>query len=218
MIRSNKGQFVKGKNIKDLTGKRFGRLKVLAIDTERSGKKTYWICECKCGNKKSIRSDSLGIVNSCGCLKKEQDNLNLLYGTNKHNLTNHRLFPVWNGMIYRCENSKSSAFRHYGGRGITVCEEWHDVKKFIEWAERNGFKEGLTIERKNVNGNYEPSNCTWITMYEQGLNKRNSVKITINGVTKNLMVWAHELGIPQNRVWEAPSKGVDYKNLIESYL
>jgi hypothetical protein len=218
LVRNNKGQFIKGQNIHDLTGKHFGLLTVKEIDTKRSSRKTYWICECECGNLKSIRSDCLGIVNSCGCLKKVQDNLNLLHGTNKHNLTSHVLFPVWNGMVYRCENPKSSAYKHYGGRGIKVCDEWHDVAKFIEWAEHNGYSDGLTIERKNVNGNYEPDNCTWITMYEQGLNKTNSVKITIDGVTKNLMVWAHELNIPQSKVWSAPSKGIPYEKLIMEYI
>jgi len=217
MIRNEKGQFIRGRNIKDLTGQRFGRLKVLNIDTERTNRKTYWICKCDCGKFKSIRGDGLGIVNSCGCLKKEQDIRNLGIAYN-HGMSKHKLFPVWNGMIHRCENSKNHAYKDYGGRGIKVCDEWHDVKKFIAWAENGKYEEGLTIERIDVNGNYEPSNCTWVTMSEQSLNKRNSVKVTIDGITKNLMTWAHSLGIPLREVWGAKSNQVTYEDLIRRYI
>ena len=217
MKRNEKGQFIKGANIKDQTGKRYGRLIVVEIDRQRTNRKTYWLCKCDCGNTKSVRSDSLGVVRSCGCLKKEQDLIN--FGvTYNHGLTNHRLFPVWNAMVNRCENSKSHAYKDYGGRGIKVCDEWHDVKKFIEWAENGEYQEGLTIERIDVNGNYEPSNCTWITRAEQSLNKRNSVKVTVDGVTKNLMTWVHELDIPLKEAWSAKSNQVAYEDLIRRYI
>lgn len=216
MKRNSNGQFIKGENIIDKTGQRFGKLVVLEIDHERTNRKTYWKCQCDCGNIKSVRSDSLGIINSCGCIKKEQDIINLGI-INNHNLAGHILYQTWNAMMQRCYNPNQVAYKNYGGRGIAVCDDWHDISKFIEWAEINGYKEGLTIERINVNGGYNPDNCKWITKSEQAYNKRNSVKITINGETKCLMQWVHELNIPLGRVWEAPSKGIPYEQIISKY-
>lgn len=216
MERNSKGQFKKGTRIIDMTGKVFGRIKVTGKSERRSGRKTYWVCICECGNKKEIRSDCLGIVNSCGCLKKEQDIKNLAI-VNNHGLTHHELYPRWNGMLQRCENKKQSSYRNYGGRGIKVCAEWHDVKNFIEWAYSNGYEKELSIDRIDANGNYEPSNCRWVTMKEQSFNKTNSVKVTFNRETKCIMEWAEELKIPRSNVSRYHKKGIDYDKLIEKY-
>lgn len=214
--RNSKGQFVKGENIKDLTGKRFGRLEVVELANRRSGRKAYWLCKCDCGNFKEVRSDCLKVVSSCGCLKKEQDIINLGV-ENNHKLSKHELYSRWNAMINRCDNPNSPAFKNYGGRGIKVCEKWHDVKEFIEWAENNGYKEGLTIERKDVNGNYEPSNCCWIPPEEQHYNKTTSVFVEYEGETLTVMQWAKRYNIPRGEVWSYRTKGIDFKSLIEKY-
>lgn len=215
-IRNNKGQFVKGENIVDKTGERHGRLTVLSLSDKRSGRKTYWNCVCDCGNEKLVRSDSLKTTKSCGCLKREQDMINLGI-INNHGMTNHTLYGRWNAMIHRCENNKSHAYKNYGARGIKVCEDWKDILKFIEWAENNGFEEGLTLERIDVDGNYEPDNCEWIPMEQQHYNKTTSVYHTHNGETLTTMQWTHKYNIPLNEVSRYKKKGVPFTDLIEKY-
>ncbi|MFJ7919990.1 hypothetical protein MKX57_17415 [Lysinibacillus sp. FSL M8-0216] len=218
--KNKKGQFVEGAGLIDLTGQKYGRLEILVKSEKRVGRKTYWVCQCECGTIKEIRSDTLRSktkpIRSCGCLKAEQDLIN--FGVSDyHGQTKHPLFGRWNAMIHRCENPKSHAYKNYGGRGIQVCEEWHDVRNFIDWAERNGFEEGLTLERKDVNGHYEPNNCTFIPMEEQHYNKTTSVFVEYNGEKLTVMQWAHKLSIPHAEVWGYKSKGIDFKDLIRKY-
>lgn len=214
--RNNKGQFVKGENIIDKTGERHGRLTVLSLSDKRSGRKTYWNCICDCGNEKVVRSDSLKVTQSCGCLKREQDMINLGI-INNHGMTNHPLYGRWNAMINRCENDKTKQYKNYSARGIKVCEDWKDILKFIDWAENNGFKEGLTLERIDVNGNYEPDNCEWIPMEQQHYNKTTSVYHTYNGETLTTMQWTHKYNIPLSEVSRYKKKGIPFIDLIEKY-
>ena len=184
--RNEKGQFVKG-NVKDITGQRFSHLVVLGLD-HIENKKSYWLCQCDCGNQKVIRSDCLKVIQSCGCVKKEQDLINLGI-TNNHHMTNHPAFRIWNAMMNRCMSPNNAHYKDYGGRGITVCDEWKNPINFCKWADDNGFipNTDLSIERIDVNGNYEPSNCKWIPKSEQRFNKRNTVKfIDDDGVEKSV--------------------------------
>ena len=103
-------------------------------------------------------------------------------GKIKHGLTKHPLFQVWSNMLRRCSNQKEKAYKNYGGRGIKVCNEWKgDFLKFYNWANENGYKQGLTIERADNNGNYGPDNCKWVDYEYQNNNRRNTVKVDING-------------------------------------
>lgn len=114
----------------------------------------------------------------------------------KHGMRHTRLYNIWRSMNQRCYNAKSSNFARYGGRGIQVCDEWRrDFKTFHEWAMANGYTDDLTIERENVNGNYEPSNCRWATYKEQANNKRNSKNVEWNGASHTLGEWADITGI-----------------------
>lgn len=172
----------------DLVGKRFGRLVVLKRADDyftKSGKKIkYWECVCDCGNKKNVRHANLqsGQTSSCGCLHKEiVGSLNRTHGLSSKC---GRLYPLWKSIKYRCYCKTCKSYKNYGGRGITMCDEWKDdFTSFCKWAIENGYKEEktdkginvLTIDRIDVNGNYEPDNCRFITNAEQAQNKRNSI-------------------------------------------
>lgn len=183
-----------GKRI-DLKGKRFGRLTVI----EKSenivvGKqsKTAWKCICDCGNETVVITQYLtkGETKSCGCLKKETNS------NQKHGLSRTRLYGIWSGIIGRCCNSKNHAYHNYGGRGIKVCEEWrNDFEVFHKWAIENGYKDNLTIDRIDTDGNYEPSNCRWATMEEQANNTRCNRILTLNGESHTTAEWARITGM-----------------------
>ena len=153
------------KRIKNnLVGMKFNRLTVEKLKCVKNHR-VYWECRCDCGNIATVESNHLitGHTKSCGCLNYE----------NKisHGLSNHRLYSTWKGMIERCENPNAISFKYYGQRGISVCTRWHDVKCFI-YDMYPSFKEGLTLDRINNNGNYEPSNCRWASVADQNKNRR----------------------------------------------
>lgn len=175
----------------DLTGQIFGRLTVIGLDESKRTRKTYWLCQCECGKIKSARSDSLlcGAIKSCGCMKKEQDKTNLT-ANHSHKQSGKPLYNVWQSMKRRCYNNNDLHYHRYGGRGIIVCEEWkNSFEAFYKWAIANGYSEGLTIDRIDNNGNYEPSNCKWSTNKEQSNNRSTNIKITIGNATKTLTEW-----------------------------
>ena len=151
----------------DLTGQTFGRLTVIERIPNKWTGGTRWLCQCKCGNTKDILARSLVSkkTTSCGCA----------YQTHGQSYT--RLYRNWARMKYRCENPDDEEYHNYGGRGIKVCDEWHDFMVFYKWAIDNGYREGLEIDRKNNNGNYEPSNCRWTTRKVQANNMRRNIKI-----------------------------------------
>lgn len=207
MKRNEKGQFVKG-NIKvDITGRRYGKLVAIELDCSKNARKPYWICKCDCGNIKSIRKDCLGKVKSCGCLKKEQDLKNFSIDNN-HGKTKHPAFSIWDAMMNRCHNPKTSAYKDYGERGISVCEEWRDVSNFCDWMDSNAFAKGLTIERVDVNGNYSPENCTLVPQCQQAWNTRKTVYAEIEGKVIPLAKTARELGLEPCLVWHRWKRGV----------
>ena len=175
----------------DLTGQSFGRLCCMEHIGQKNGH-VVWRCLCNCGNMIEVRSNDLrtGKVRSCGCFHDEGNHTT--HGLSRKSIG---LYRVWERMKSRCYNPRSSDFKYYGGRGICVCDEWKNFENFHAWALCNGYEDGLTIERKNNNGNYKPNNCKWATMKEQGNNKRNNIKITLNGQTKTLGQWADDVGI-----------------------
>ena len=214
-IRNSKGQFVKGANIKDIAGKRYGKLVAVRFSHIKNGR-TYWLCKCDCGNEKAIRSDYLPMIQSCGCVKKEQDKKNL-HIVNNHGLTHHPAYTIWYGIIQRCTRPTFEHYKDYGGRGITVCDEWKDPTNFCKWADETGFVGGknLSIERIDVDGNYEPSNCIWIDRKEQAYNKRNTLYyIDSDGNKKSIAKRAKELGLNYKTVRTRLKKGIRNEKVL----
>lgn len=175
----------------DLTGRRFNKLVVLERVENGKGDKSRWKCLCDCGNVTivsgtNLKSDS---VKSCGCLRHAK--------RNTHHLSNTRLYGIWNSMKNRCYRKNHHAYKHYGERGITVCEEWKDnFEAFYNWAINNGYSENLTIDRIDNDKGYCPENCKWSTREEQVNNRHSCILITYNGETKNLMQWCKTLNLP----------------------
>lgn len=173
---------------KDLTNQKFGKLSAIEAKGHDNGGHYLWLCVCECGKQVITSSNSLmsGRTKSCGCSRGPS--------IKKHGFKGTRLYHIWGNMKQRCTNPKNPAYKNYGGRGITICDEWLSFSVFMTWALENGYSENLTIDRIDVNGSYCPENCRWITMKEQGFNRRNNHIITYNGKTQTMRQWADELG------------------------
>ena len=196
----------------DLTGKVFGRLTVLYKDYYNDKHHaTYWRCKCQCGNEVTINGNSLtrGLTKSCGCIHKEV--MSKVHKT--HGGSQERLYGIWLHMKNRCYLKSDEYYNHYGGRGISVCEEWKDdYLKFREWSYSNGYDENAkkydcTLDRIDVNGNYEPNNCRWVNQIIQSNNRRNNHKITINEETHTIAEWTRIKGFKKDLIYNRLNRG-----------
>lgn len=186
---------------KDIAGQKFGKLTAKYIVGQDKYKRNIWKCDCDCGNTTEVMIGNLtsGIVQSCGCGHD---------GNPIHNATNTRLFNIWQKMKSRCYSVNDDAYKNYGERGICVCDEWKgDFIAFKEWAVNSGYLDSLTIERKDVNGNYCPENCCWIPKGEQASNKRNTIRVQ----GKTLKEIEKITGYKYSRLYQHYKKG----NLIQ---
>lgn len=179
-------------------GEKYGRLTVIrTFDNEDKV-----ICRCDCGNIKTARGTNVyyNLTKSCGCLFKEGNNL-------KHGGKGTRLYGIWKSMRERCNTKTCTIYKNYGGRGISICKEWDDFAVFRDWALNNGYSDELSIDRIDVNGNYNPENCRWATNKEQANNKRTSRLLTYNGETKTITEWAEKTGIKVGTIWARLHRG-----------
>lgn len=171
-----------GKKI-DLTGQKFGRLFVIGEDGMDKWGNYIWKCKCDCGNTVSVVSNSLrrGLTQSCGCYQYEvQKKVNVTHGKRQS-----RLYSVWASMKERCLCNSSYAFHYYGERGITICDEWLDFENFYNWAVSAGYDQSAkrgecTLDRIDNDKGYEPCNCRWVSMKEQGNNRRKRGTVSGN--------------------------------------
>ena len=200
--------------VNDLKGQKFGRLTVIERAKKENERHAVWLCICDCGNYVTVKSDNLksGNSKSCGCLAKELTRQRSL----KHGEFGSRLYNIWAHMKNRCNNPSDKRYKDYGGRGITFCKEWNDFESFRDWASANGYRDDLTIDRIDVNGNYEPSNCRWATIEEQANNKRNNLVYTLNGRTQTLAQWCEEYGMNYFTVYRRLGYGWDISKALDS--
>lgn len=186
------------KGIVDLTGQKFGLLVVLRHEGRNKHGKNLWLCACDCKREGSIKTVEQGKLlrknsptRSCGCLVKKHGHT----GVNGRSKT----YRSWESMLERCYSKSSSSYKHYGEKGVSVCDRWNPREGggFNNFLEDMGERpERKTLERIDVNKNYCPENCKWATMKEQASNKRNTVMLTFNGKTQSITAWAEETGIP----------------------
>lgn len=178
---------------KDLSGMRFGRLTVEEQAGRSKDGRVLWRCSCDCGKEKITESTSLirGITKSCGCLAIEP----IKKISTKHGKSGERIYTIWREIKSRCNKTNDKSYKHYGGRGIKMCDEWYNsFDVFYDWATNNGYSENLTIDRIDNDGNYCPENCRWATVKEQSNNRRTNRNITYNGETHTVSEWATLFG------------------------
>lgn len=183
----------------DMTGKRFGKLTVLYhVENDRFNN-AQWMCKCDCGKEKVIVGSALrkGIIVSCGCFHRFEVSKRLT----THGQSSTRLFHIWQCMKSRCNNPHHKNYNYYGGKGIKVCQEWeHDFSRFAEWANNNGYADGLTIDRIDSSKGYEPSNCKWSTRKEQQSHLSSSIHTyEINGEIHTLAQWCRIYNVPYEK-------------------
>lgn len=198
---------------KDLTGERYGMLTVLSF-AGMDGSKSLWLCKCDCGNTTVTTGNRMrtGITKSCGCLKHAQ--------RGSHLAQDHaRLHGVWTAMKRRCYNEKTPNHKNYGERGIAVCDEWQTFEGFYKWAMSSGYDESAprmvcTLDRIDVNGNYESSNCRWVNAKTQANNTRFNKLVTIDGATMNYTEWEAYMGLYRGAVYQRIKRGWSERDAI----
>lgn len=188
-------------NYKDLTGQKFNRLTAIKIVGQSKNRINLWLCKCDCGNEHITTTTGLltGQCKSCGCLQKEKVS-KLSY---KHGLHKSKIYGIWQAIKRRCYKDIGYKSKYYKDKNIKVCDDWLDKENgfmnFYRWSMENGYKEGLTIDRIDNNGNYEPNNCRWVDMYVQNNNTSSNKYVTYNNETHTVAEWCRKLNLNYHR-------------------
>lgn len=180
---------------KDITGKRFNRLVALFFSHTDKNHNQYWVFKCDCGKEIITRKSSVlnGHTKSCGCLQKEIAAKEVIKTSIIHNQSKTRLYHIWKGMVQRCTKKGN---KYYFDKGIRICDEWRkDFMSFYNWSMKNGYREDLTIDRIDFNGDYKPENCRWATYREQAQNTSKNHLFTRDNKTQCIAEWCRELNI-----------------------
>jgi hypothetical protein len=178
-------------------GQRFGKWIVLSR-YGKQGKQPTWLCKCDCGNKGIVPSYNLKIGRStnCGCVRREKMSAcNITHGKR-----NSRLYHIWCGMKHRCTCETAKDFQNYGGRGVTLYENWLSFEPFYEWSMKNGYEDHLTIDRIDNDKGYFPDNCRWAGLKTQANNRRSNHFVEYNNEVKTLAEWCNILKLDRNFV------------------
>ncbi len=176
-------------------GDKLGRYEILELFySNTTPKKMMAKCQCECGQVKVVRATDLaqGRIVSCGCWKAEKAGERTTIRNQTHSMSSSPLYRQWAAMKTRCTNQNQKSWDDYGGRGITLCDEWQQFEPFRDWAMANGYQEGLEIDRRENSGNYEPGNCRWVTKIVQQNNRRSNHLIEAFGETKTIAEWVRD--------------------------
>lgn len=198
---------LKAKPRKDITSKRFGSLVAVAINGKSKNGKNVWKCICDCGATTYVPVGDLSSGNSKSCGCKTKDALRNYVQEKKKNAVKSphlKAANIWKKMISRCYDQLNKDFPNYGGRGISVCDQWMDFKSFFN--DMGDPPDGMSIDRIDNNGNYEPSNCRWATSTEQARNKRNNVIVEYKGERMTVAEASIKSGIPASTIYSRVTK------------
>lgn len=209
----------------DLTGQRFGRLSVIEKSGVAKSGHALWLCKCDCGNSHIVSSNQLkNGTKSCGCLQRERAAESARQRTHIHNRKKlvigkdfQRLHQCYKDMLNRCYKENNKRYHRYGGRGIEVCDEWrNDFYAFKSWATANGYSNVLTLDRIDVYGNYEPSNCRWVSTKEQNNNRSNNKVVRYCGEEMTLHQLSEKYNIPYKTLWGRINGGWTVSSAVET--
>ncbi len=194
----------------DLTGRTFDRLSVVGVSHRDRRGAVYWLCRCSCGNEKRVRANVLtsGRARSCGCLHRDV--------ITQHGMTKTRTFKSWESMWQRCSNPNAKSYEHYGGRGIRVCDEWQSFRQFHEdMGER---PEGMSLDRLDVDGDYEPGNCRWADKYQQQRNRVGTQTLALGDEVLTYPEWSERTGLPTSVIRWRISRGWSVHDALSTSL
>ena len=199
------------RKIRPLAGKKFGHLIVVGLDHQNSDGTYYWKCWCDACKKFCVMPGNRltnGSATSCGCQVKK--------GGYRHGMRYTRLYTIYRDMRSRCENPNHLKYKYYGRRGISVCEEWKkDPMNFFAWAQANGYRDDLTIDRIDGDKGYQPDNCRWADKFQQANNQHTNVRIEYHGIVHTLAEWTRYLDIPYSRLsYYIRQKGLPFEEAV----
>lgn len=203
------------KKYEDVTiGKVYGKLTIIGTgNNSRYCKDRTWLCKCECGNEVEIQEMKLktGWTKSCGCFRSMTTTLR----KTRHGFSHTRLHDIWCGIKSRCTNANTKSYKHYGGRGIKICDEWLKFENFRDWSYKHGYADNLSIDRIDVNGDYSPLNCRWVDIVTQMNNTTRTVLLTYNGETHSLAEWARILNVNYHALKRRRDAGWDINDIFE---